>query len=83
MMFMIPTVYQPQCRQVNTWRHFLRADAVEKMMKFNEELVDAWMLISLDGLHPASKASRVAFKKGSPRVTDGPFAEAKEVIGGY
>jgi hypothetical protein len=53
------------------------------MMKYNEELAKAGALIALDGLHPMSRGARVAFSGGSPKVTDGPFAEAKEVIGGY
>ena len=41
------------------------------------------MLIALDGLHPPSMGARVSFKTGKPLVTDGPFAEVKEVLGGY
>jgi len=52
-------------------------------MRFNEELAKAGALIALDGLHPSSKGARVAFAGGKPRVTDGPFTGAKEVIGGY
>ncbi len=58
-------------------------EAVEKMMKFNEALKDAGVLITLDGLHPPSMGARISFKGGTPVVTDGPFAETKEVIGGY
>jgi hypothetical protein len=58
-------------------------DAVEKMMKFNEALKDAGVLVTLDGLHPPSMGARVSFKGGRPVVTDGPFAETKEVLGGY
>ena len=53
------------------------------MMKYNEALKDAGMLITLDGLHPPSMGARVSFATGKPVVTDGPFAEAKEVLGGY
>ena len=53
------------------------------MMKFNEELTKAGVLLSLDGLHPTAKGARVYFSGGKPAVTDGPFAETKEVIGGY
>src|SRR5258706_9454900 len=53
------------------------------MMKYNEELQKAGVLISLDGLHPTSKGARVSFRGGKPLVTDGPFTESKEVIGGY
>jgi len=57
--------------------------AVEAMMKYNEELQKAGVLLALDGLHPPSEAARVTFAGGRPEITDGPFAEAKEVVGGY
>lgn len=56
---------------------------VEQMMKYNESLQKAGVLLALDGLHPPSMGARVTYKGGVPKVTDGPFAEAKEVIGGY
>jgi hypothetical protein len=56
---------------------------VEQMMKFNESLANAGVLLSLDGLTPPSAGSRVSFSGGKPKVTDGPFAEAKECVGGY
>ena len=59
------------------------AKAVEAMMKYNESLQKAGVLLALDGLHPPSTGARVSFPGGKPKVTDGPFAEAKEVIGGY
>ena len=59
------------------------AKAVEAMMKYNEALQKAGVLLALDGLHPPSMGARVSFAGGRPKVTDGPFAEAKEVIGGY
>jgi len=59
------------------------AKAVEAMMKYNESLQKAGVLLALDGLHPPSMGARVSFESGKPRVTDGPFAEAKEVLGGY
>ncbi|HUD43452.1 MAG TPA: YciI family protein [Dokdonella sp.] len=59
------------------------ADAVAAMMKYNEALQNAGVLLALDGLHPPSAGARVHFAGGKPRVTDGPFAEAKEVLGGY
>ena len=59
------------------------AKAVEAMMKYNESLQKAGVLLALDGLHPPSTGARVSFPGGRPKVTDGPFAEAKEVIGGY
>lgn len=85
MMFMIPKVYQPDTppaeRAVKGFTP--SAESVARMMKFNEELAKAGVLISLDGLHPISKGARVAFSGGKQKVTDGPLIEAKEVIGGY
>lgn len=57
--------------------------AVAAMMKYNESLQKAGVLLALDGLHPPSMGARVSFEGGQPKVTDGPFAETKEVIGGY
>lgn len=59
------------------------AKAVAAMMKYNESLQRAGVLLSLEGLHPPASGARVSFTGGKPRVTDGPFAEAKEVVGGY
>jgi hypothetical protein len=59
------------------------AKAVEAMMKYNESLQKAGVLLALDGLHPPSMGARVSFAGGKPKVTDGPFTEAKEVVGGY
>jgi hypothetical protein len=59
------------------------AKAVEEMMKYNESLQRAGVLLALDGLHPPSMGARVSFAGGKPTVTDGPFSEAKEVLGGY
>jgi hypothetical protein len=58
-------------------------EAVAAMTKYNDELTKAGVLLALDGLHPTSKGARVAFVGGKPTVTDGPFTEAKEMIGGY
>ena len=59
------------------------AKAVAAMMKYNDSLQKAGVLLSLDGLHPPSMGARVTFAGGKPKATDGPFAEAKEVIGGF
>ena len=59
------------------------AKAVEEMMAYNEQLAKAGVLISLDGLHPSSKGARVEFPGGKPKVSDGPFTEAKEIVGGF
>jgi hypothetical protein len=59
------------------------AEKVAAMMKYNESLQKAGVLLALDGLQPPSMGVRVSFAGGKPKVTDGPFAEAKEVLGGY
>jgi hypothetical protein len=59
------------------------AKAVAAMMKYNESLQKAGVLLALDGLHPPSTGARVTFADGKPHVVDGPFPEAKEVLGGY
>src|SRR3981189_1547877 len=59
------------------------AKAVAAMMKYNESLQKAGVLLALDGLHPPSMGARVSFSGGKPQVTDGPFTETKEVVGGY
>jgi hypothetical protein len=56
---------------------------VAAMMKYNESLQKAGVLLALDGLHPPSMGARISFPGGKPKVTDGPFSEAKEVVGGY
>ena len=60
------------------------AEAVAAMMKYNEALKEAGVLLSLDGLHPPSDGARVTFKSSAaPHVTHGPFPGAKEALGGY
>src|SRR6476619_1329560 len=78
MMLMIPKGYEqakpgtmPDPKQVGA------------MMRYNEALQKAGVLLALDGLHPPSMGTRVSFHGGKPKATDGPFAEAKEVLGGY
>ena len=78
MMLMIPRGYH--CAEPGATPS---AEAVAAMMKYNEALKEAGVLITLDGLHPPSMGARVSFAGGKPKVTDGPFAETKEVIGGY
>ncbi len=75
MMFMLPNISDED------WMP--SAEAVETMGKYNEELTKAGVLLALDGLHPSSAGVRVSFPGGKARVTDGPFSEAKEVVGGY
>ena len=78
MMLMIPRGYEAAAPGA-----IPPADAVAAMMKYNEALKDAGVLITLDGLHPPSMGARVSFEGGRPVVTDGPFTESKEVLGGY
>ncbi len=53
------------------------------MGAYTEELVKAGVLLGGDGLHPSSRGARVKFSAGKPTITDGPFAEAKELVAGY
>lgn len=78
MMLMIPKGYEKAAPGTMP-----DAKAVEAMMKYNEELQKAGILLGLDGLHPPSMGARVSFAGGKPTVTDGPFIESKEVLGGY
>ena len=78
MMLMIPLGYETAPPDVK-----LDPERVAAMMKYNQALKDAGVLITLDGLHPPSMGARVSFTGGKPVVTDGPFAESKEVLGGY
>ena len=78
MMLMIPKGYEKAAPGTTP-----DPKAVEAMMKYNETLRKAGVLLSLDGLHPPSAGARVSFSGGKPTVTDGPFIEAKEVLGGY
>jgi hypothetical protein len=78
---MIPGVYQPG-RKVDP-NFAPDAEMVKKMMTFNEELTKAGAMIALDGLHPLSSGARISFSGGKTTVTDGPYVEAKEVVGGY
>jgi hypothetical protein len=75
MMFMIPNISE------DDWMP--DAEAVAAMTKYNEELTKAGVLLALDGLHPSTNGARVSFPAGKATVTDGPFSETKEVIGGY
>jgi len=78
MMLMIPKGYESAAPGTMP-----DAKVVAAMMKYNQDLQEAGVLITLDGLHPPSMGARVSFEGGKPLVTDGPFAEAKEVLGGY
>src|SRR5215475_10706241 len=78
MMLMIPKGYEQAAPGVVP-----DAAGVAAMMKYNEALRKAGVLLALDGLHPPSMGARISFSAGKPKVTDGPFTEAKEVLGGY
>jgi hypothetical protein len=58
-------------------------ELLTKMGNYNEELVKAGVVLAMDGLYPSSKGVRVKFEGKKRTVTDGPFAETKELIGGY
>jgi len=75
MMFMYPEIDEADWNPT--------AEAIEAMTRYNLELRDAGMLLALDGLMPPSDGSSIVFEGGESRVVDGPFAEAKEVVGGY
>ena len=78
MMLMIPKGYENA-----TPGTLPTAEQIAPMMKYNESLQKAGVLLAVDGLHPPSMGARVSFEGGKPKVTDGPFAEAKEMIGGF
>lgn len=79
MMIMIPEVYRKSAPP--DFKPDL--EAIRKMGEYNEQLRQAGVLLALDGLTPPSVGARVSFAGGKAMVTDGPFAETKEVIGGY
>lgn len=80
MMLMIPNVYRGNKAEAGFVPDL---EKVEEMTRFNEELGEAVTILSLNGLHPLKAGARVSFGKGKPTVTDGPFIETKEVLGGY
>jgi len=76
MMFMYPGINEEE------WAP--SAEGVAAMSRYNEELRKAGMLLALDGLHPPAEGASVSFDgDGGNTITDGPFTEAKEVVGGY
>ncbi|HEY2106890.1 MAG TPA: YciI family protein [Candidatus Binataceae bacterium] len=58
-------------------------ELIAEMMKYNEELVKAGVMLAGEGLHPSSKGALVKFAGGKPTVIDGPFVETKELIAGF
>jgi len=81
MIMMIPAVYRDNKKLDK--KFVPDPKQVQEMGRFNEELSKQVKLLSLNGLHPLSAGARVSFSKGNTTVTDGPFVEAKEVLGGY
>ena len=77
MMFIYPNISDEQYEQGPS------ADDAAAMQNYNEALTQAGVLLALDGLHPASKGARITQSGGKKTVTDGPFTEAKELVGGY
>jgi hypothetical protein len=75
LMFMIPNVSDDEWGPT--------PEMVAAMTRYNQELSKAGVLLSLEGLHAANEAARVRFGAGGPSITDGPFTEAKEVVGGF
>jgi hypothetical protein len=78
MMIVIPKGYESAAANAVP-----NAEAVKKMQEYNQSLQKAGVLLALDGLLPPSTGARISYSDGNATVTDGPFAEAKEVIGGY
>ncbi len=78
MMLMIPKGYESAAPGTMP-----DAKAVEAMMKYNQSLKEAGVLLSLEGLHPPSAGARVTFSRGKPIVRYGPFAGVKETLGGF
>jgi hypothetical protein len=76
MMFMYPQIAEEE-----DWNP--SAEDMAAMTRYNLELRDAGTLLALDGLRPPSDGASVVFEGGEGRVVDGPFAEAKELVGGY
>ncbi|MCB1502673.1 MAG: YciI family protein [Bauldia sp.] len=78
MMLMIPKGYETAAPGT-----IPDGERIDAMTRYNEALRKAGVLLALDGLHPPSMGARVSFPNGEPTVRDGPFAEAREVLGGY
>ena len=80
LMLMIPNVYRNN-QKLDGFTP--RAEKMEEMGRFNTEMGKAVKILSLNGLHPLCNGTRVSFGPGKPTVTDGPYIETKEVLGGY
>lgn len=80
LILMIPAVYRNN--QKPSW-DAPDAKAMEPMGKFNDRVAKRVKILSLNGLHPLTSGARLTFAQGKPLVTDGPYVETKEVLGGY
>jgi hypothetical protein len=78
MMIVIPKAYQTAAPEAQP-----KLEDFTRMMEYNKSLEKAGILLAMDGLTPPSAGARISFNDGKATVTDGPFAEAKEVFGGY
>lgn len=78
MMMVIPNTNQPAAPDAQP-----KLEDFTRMMEFNKSLEKAGVLLAMDGLTPHSAGARISFNDGKATVTDGPFAEAKEAVGGY
>ena len=81
MMLMIPAVYQGG-KKVDPG-FVPDPKEMEAMGRFNDQMGKALKIESLNGLHSVATGARVSFSKGKPMLTDGPYIESKEVLGGY
>ena len=77
MLFMLPGIAPEEYAEGPT------LEAVEAMNRFNQDMTDAGVLLAADGLHPAERGRRVRVEAGEKVVSDGPFTDAEEVVGGY
>jgi hypothetical protein len=59
------------------------AELIAAMGKFNQEMIDAGIMLAGDGLHPSAKGARITFSSDGARVTEGPFGDPKELIAGF
>lgn len=78
MLLMIPQGYETAAADAQP-----SVEQVEAMTAYNNALIEAGVLLGGEGLHPPATGARVSFAGGKPKVVDGPFPEAKEVLGGY
>jgi len=76
-MVIVPASKESEAGILPDQKHFA------EMIKFNEEMVKAGVMLAGEGLHPTSKGARIQFSKGKTMVIDGPFAETKELIAGF